>query len=60
MGKKTELEERVCAIAEAVAGLKCHEWSRIKRAIDIKFSSASAKVALEDAEELKQAIRNEF
>lgn len=47
-------------IAEAVAGLKYYEWSRIKVAIDKKFSSTSAKVTLENFDELKKAIEIEF
>lgn len=60
MGKEIEIEKRVSVIAEAVTGLKYHEWSRIKIAIDKKFSSESAKVELGNAEELKQAILTEF
>ncbi len=55
-----EAEQRIALIAEAVSGLKYYEWSRIKMAIDKKFSSASAKVVLGDAEELTKAIRTEF
>ncbi len=55
-----EMERRIGLVAEAVTGLKYHEWSHIKTAIDKKFSSASAKVKLEDAEELKEAIKIEF
>ena len=47
-------------IAEAVTGLKYYEWSRIEMAINKKFSSTSAKVVVEDAEELKKAIQIEF
>ena len=53
-------ERRIAMIAEAVAGLKYYEWSRIKMAIDKKFSSTSAKVVMEDVEELKKAIQIEF
>lgn len=53
-------ERRIAMLAEAVAGLKYYEWSRIKMAIDKKFSSASSKVVLEDTEELKKAIQIEF
>lgn len=60
MGEEIEVEKRASIIAEAVTGLKYYEWSRIKIAIDKKFSSASAKVELEDAEELKRAIQAEF
>lgn len=55
-----QTNERIFLIAKAVVGLKCHEWERIKVAIDKKFSSASAKVVLEDAEELANAIQIEF
>ncbi len=55
-----EMEKRIALIAEAVAGLKYFEWSRIKVAIDKKFSSASSRVTLEDAEELKAAIQVEI
>lgn len=55
-----DMERRVSIIAEAVTGLKYSEWSRIKVAIDKKFSSESAKVKLEDAEEVKRAIQIEF
>jgi len=58
--KDAEKEQRIALIVEAVAGLKYHEWSRIKMAIDKKFSSALAKVMLEDAEDLKRAIQIEF
>ena len=47
-------------IAEAEAGLKYYEWSRIKMAIDKKFSSTSARVVVGDIEELKKAIQIEF
>lgn len=53
-------ERRIAMIAEAVTGLKYYEWSRIEMAINKKFSSASAKVVMEDAEELKKAIQIEF
>ncbi len=53
-------ERRIAMIAEAVAGLKYYEWSRVKMAIDKKFSSTSAKVVMEDVEELKKAIQIEF
>lgn len=53
-------ERRITMIAEAVAGLKYYEWSHIKVAIDKKFSSTSAKVTLENFEELKKAIEIEF
>lgn len=52
-----DMEKRIDMIAEAVIGLKSHEWSRIKAAIDQKFSSASARVELKDTEELKRAIQ---
>lgn len=55
-----DISRRVSIIAEAVAGLKYYEWSRIKTAIDKKFSSTSAKVVVEDVEELKKAIQMEF
>lgn len=55
-----DISRRISIIAEAVTGLKYYEWSRIKTAIDRKYSSASAKVKLEDAEELKGAIEVEF
>ena len=53
-------ERRIAMIAEAVAGLKYYEWSRVKMASDKKFSSTSAKVVMEDVEELKKAIQIEF
>ena len=53
-------ERRIAMIAEAVAGLKYYEWSRIEMEINKKFSSASSKVVMEDAEELKKAIQIEF
>lgn len=53
------MEKRIALVAEAVSGLKYYEWSRIRTAIDKKFSLASAKVTLEDAEELKMAIQME-
>lgn len=55
-----DISRRISIIAGAVTGLKYYEWSRIKTAIDRKYSSASAKVKLEDAEELKDAIEVEF
>lgn len=55
-----EMERRITVISEAVVGLKYYEWSRIKMAIDKRFSSASAKVVLEDAEGLKASIRIEL
>lgn len=53
-------KRRIAMIAEAVTGLKYYEWSRIEMAINKKFSSTSAKVVVEDAEELKKAIQIEF
>lgn len=53
-------ERRIAMIAEAVTGLKYYEWSRIKMAIDKKFSSTSAKVVMKDVEELKKAIQIEL
>lgn len=55
-----DIASRASVIADAVAGLKQYEWSRIKMAIDKKFSSESAKITLEDSEELKNAIQMEF
>ncbi len=55
-----QMNKRIALIAKAVAGLKRHEWERIRVAIDKKFSSASAKVVLEDTEELANAIQIEF
>lgn len=55
-----DMSKRISIIAEAVAGLKYYEWSRIKMAIDKKFSSTSANVVVEDVEELKKAIQIEF
>lgn len=54
------MEQRIVMIAEAVTGLEYCEWSRIKMAIDKKFSSTSAKVVIKDVEELKKAIQIEF
>ena len=58
--KQEELTHRASAIAELVVGMKQYEWSRIKVAIDKKFSSASNRVELSNAEELKRAIELEF
>lgn len=55
-----DMSRRISIIVEAVAGLKYYEWSRIKTAIDKKFSSTSANVVVEDVEELKKAIQVEF
>lgn len=60
VGMENDIEKRASIIAEAVVGLTNSEWSRIKVAIDKKFSSASSKVKLEDTEELKRAIQLEF
>lgn len=60
MGEIEDRERRIAMIAEAVAGLKYYEWSRIKMAIDKKFSLTSARVVVEDVEELKKAIQIEF
>lgn len=54
------VEDKVKAIAELVAGLKFYEWSRIRTAIDKKFSSAANRVELSDAEEIAKAIQREF
>ena len=53
-------EQRIAMIAEAVAGLKYYEWSRIKMAIVKKFSSTSARVVVGDIEDLMKAIKIEF
>ncbi len=55
-----DIATKISIIAEAVTGLRYCEWSRIKTAIDKKYSSASAKVKLEDTEELKSAMEVEF
>lgn len=55
-----ELEDKIKAMSELVVGLKYYEWSRIKTAIDKKFSSASNKIELSDAEEIVRAIKMEF
>lgn len=60
MRETEDKERRIAMIAEAVTGLKYHEWSRIEMVINKKFSSASSKVVMEDAEELKKAIQIEF
>ncbi len=60
MRETEDRERRIALIVEAVTGLKYYEWSRIKAVIDMKFSSTSSKVVLEDAEELKRAIQLEF
>ena len=46
------LKEKIKIIAEAVVGLKHYEWARIRNTIDKKFSSASSRVELMNAEEL--------
>ena len=53
-------EDKFKAIAELMVGLKFYEWSRIRTAIDKKFSSAANRVELSDAEEVEKAIRLEF
>lgn len=55
-----DISRKVSIIAEAVTGLSYYKWSRIKTVIDKKYSSASARIKLEDAEELKNAIEVEF
>lgn len=58
--EKKELYDRIRAMSGLVAGLKYYEWSRIRAAIDKKFSSASNRVELSDAEEIERAIQMEF
>lgn len=55
-----DIESKISMIAEAVTGLKYHEWLRINQAVEKKFSSAASKVELEDTEELERAIKIEF
>lgn len=55
-----ETNERIKAISELVVGLKFYEWSRIRTAIDKKFSSAANRIELSDAEEIARAIQIEF
>ena len=51
-----KLDDRIRAMSGLVAGLKYYEWSRIRAAIDKKFSSASNRVELSDAEEIERLL----
>jgi len=55
-----DMDARITAIAELVAGLKAYEWARIEAAINKKISSVASRVELPDAEEIVRAIQMEF
>lgn len=52
--------ERIKKIVTALNGLNASEWSRVKRIIDMNFSSKVAKVQLDDSEHLKRGLEVEF
>ncbi len=48
---------------EIVKSLSCinqSDWSRVKRIVDMKFSSKAAKMQLDDFNELKRDLEVEF
>ena len=47
-------------IAELAVGLKYYEWRKVAHVIERKFSSASNKVELTDAEEIKNSLKREL
>ncbi|GEM_PF-5066933 len=55
-----EKQEAAHKIAEAVEGLKYHEWRKIAAAIEKEYSSALSRTELRSAKELEKAILFEF
>lgn len=55
--EKAELNSRISAIAQAVAGMTYCDWRKIADAVEHKFSTARARVELTDAVELENAIK---
>lgn len=53
-------KEQITIIAEQLAGLKQHQWSKVKTIVDAQFSSKAAKVVLDDSTELKRNLEVEF
>ena len=53
-------EERIDMICRAVAGIEYAEWTRIRVAIDKKYSSKSSHVTVDDPEEFKRMIKVEL
>ena len=49
-------DELIQQIAQAVCGLKYHEWCRIRNAIEKKYTSELAKAELHDPEALARMI----
>ena len=49
-------EKKIKEIAAALSGLKKHEWTQIKQAIDFHFDRKSAKLQLDGSKELQDLI----
>lgn len=58
--EEQELKEKIEQIAGIVVGMKCYEWRQISHAIEQKFSQASSRTVLTDAQEIKRAIHVEL
>lgn len=59
LGKETS-KSKLMQIAELAVGLKYYEWRKVAHVIERKFSSASNKVELTDAEEIKNSLKREL
>ena len=53
-------ETKLNAIINSLIGLKAYEWSRVKIAVERMYSSASAKIELGDAEEIRKNLELEL
>lgn len=52
------LEKRIELLAQATNGIKKHEWTKLKTAIDMAFASEVAKVQLNDSDLRTRLKRN--
>lgn len=49
-------ERKIAEVATALSGLRKHEWTQIKEAIDFHFDRKSAKLQLDGPKELQDLI----
>ena len=52
--------EKIEKLAQLLSGLKAYEWSRVKVAVEKMYSSVSAKIELNDTEEIHKNLELEF
>jgi len=53
-------QDKISRLVNILNGLNQSDWSRVKKIIDMSFSSKAAKVELDDSNELKRDLEIEF